>query len=122
MIPGVLGSRLEREDGTEAWPGNIGKLVFSRYETLAMRINEDTLNTSPNGLQPARIFDKAAGQQYYSRIIEVLQGPEGYRRGTPGVQGDQVVIAGSGGARSDRSKAPVSAFRPAQRVFLLRKP
>ena len=88
LIPGVLGSRLKRKDGTEAWPGSIGNLLLSRYQDLAMRIDGDTLQARPGGLEPGALFDNAAGRQYYSRIIELLEGPGGYRRGTPGVAPD----------------------------------
>ena len=88
LIPGVLGSRLEQGDGREVWPGGIGSLLLSRYQNLAMPIDEDTLEAGPGGLKPGGLFDKAAGRQYYSRIIDVLEGPGGYRRGTPGVTPD----------------------------------
>ncbi|TCO77853.1 esterase/lipase family protein [Chromatocurvus halotolerans] len=88
LIPGVLGSRLKREDGTEAWPGSIGKLLVSRYQDLAMPIDEDTLQPHPGSLEPGALFDKAAGREYYSRIIKLLEGPGGYRRGAAGVAPD----------------------------------
>ena len=88
LIPGVLGSRLEDGDGREAWPGGIGSLIMSRYQNLAMPIDTETLEPGRGGLKPGGLFDKAAGRQYYSRILEVLEGPGGYRRGTPGIKPD----------------------------------
>lgn len=85
IIPGVLGSRLAKRDtGEELWPGRTRKLLTSRYLELALRIDPQTLEPIDDGLVASGLFDAAAGQDFYRRIIEVLQTAGGYRHGTPG--------------------------------------
>jgi pimeloyl-ACP methyl ester carboxylesterase len=85
LIPGVLGSRLTRgAGGMEAWPGGTRKLLTSGYHELALRIDPATLEPIDDGLVPSGLFDAAAGQDFYGRIVETLTGVGGYELARPG--------------------------------------
>jgi pimeloyl-ACP methyl ester carboxylesterase len=85
LIPGVLGSRLTRgAGGTEAWPGGTRKLLTSGYHELALRIDPDTLEPLDDGLVASGLFDAAAGQDFYRRIVQTLTGAAGYELAKPG--------------------------------------
>jgi pimeloyl-ACP methyl ester carboxylesterase len=85
IVPGVLGSRLaERETGEELWPGRTRKLLTSSYLELALRIDPETLEPIDDGLVATGLFDGAAGQDFYGKIVAVLQEAGGYRRGKAG--------------------------------------
>jgi pimeloyl-ACP methyl ester carboxylesterase len=85
LIPGLLGSRLAREDtGVELWPGGTRKLLTSDYEDLALRIDPETLEPIDDGLVPSGIFEGAAGKDFYRRLIQELRQAGGYRLVRPG--------------------------------------
>jgi pimeloyl-ACP methyl ester carboxylesterase len=85
LIPGLLGSRLARaRDGVEIWPGGVGKLLTSDYTELALRIDPGTLEPLDDGLVPGGIFEGAAGQDFYQRIMQELREAGGYRIMGPG--------------------------------------
>ncbi len=85
VIPGVLGSRLaERDTGREVWPGSTRQLLTSRYRHLALPIDPDTLEPLDDGLVATELFDRAAGQDFYRRILRKLQSDGGYQPGIPG--------------------------------------
>jgi pimeloyl-ACP methyl ester carboxylesterase len=85
LIPGLLGSRLVRAtNGVEAWPGGARKLLTSDYLNLALRIDPDTLEPVDDGLVPGRLFDGAAGRDFYQRIVRELRVAGGYRLAQPG--------------------------------------
>lgn len=85
LIPGVLGSRLTRGvGGAEAWPGSTRKLLTSRYSELALRVDPETLEPLDDGLVASGLFDAAAGQDFYGRIVRELSESSGYQIATPG--------------------------------------
>ena len=84
LIPGVLGSRLTRADGTEAWPGSTRKLLTSGYLELALRIDPETLEPVDDGLVATGLFDAAAGQDFYGKIVRTLTGVGGFELAQPG--------------------------------------
>lgn len=85
IIPGILGSRLaDRETGKEAWPGSTGRLLTSDYLELALRIDPVTLEPLDDGRVASGLFDKAAGLDFYGRIVQALQQAGGYSPGEPG--------------------------------------
>jgi len=90
LIPGILGSRLARADtGEERWPGSTRKLLTSGYLDLTLRIDPKTLEPLDDGLVPSGLFDAAAGQDFYRRIVRELREGGGYRlseAGQPVVQ------------------------------------
>ncbi|GJM09359.1 MAG: hypothetical protein DHS20C11_16350 [Lysobacteraceae bacterium] len=86
LVHGILGARLaDSESGKEAWFGSLGRLAFSNYSELALSIDPDTLEPVPSGLQTSGLADKAAGQDYYGNVIEILKTAGGYEQGEPGV-------------------------------------
>ena len=84
LIPGILGTRLHDAAGREIWPGSTWKLLTSRYPELALAIEPRSLQPVADELLPAGLFEKAAGKQYYSRILQVLESAGGYAAGTAG--------------------------------------
>lgn len=85
VIPGMLGSRLARRDtGEEVWPGSSGKLLTSRYEELALRIDPQTLEPIDDGLAPSGLFEEAAGRDFYGKLLRLLREVGGYLPSDPG--------------------------------------
>ncbi|MBT8443058.1 MAG: alpha/beta fold hydrolase [Gammaproteobacteria bacterium] len=86
LIHGVLGSRLSDKDtGEEAWPGSIRDIAFSSYQSLRLDIDPETLTALPSRLQVSGITDRAAGRDFYGRIIDVLREAAGYSLSEPGI-------------------------------------
>jgi pimeloyl-ACP methyl ester carboxylesterase len=87
LIPGLMGSRLARADnGQELWPGGTRKLLTSGYEDIALRIDPETLEPIDDGLVASGLFDGAAGQDFYRRIVKELREVGGYRLSDPGTK------------------------------------
>ncbi|MFK7958558.1 MAG: hypothetical protein AB8B96_20870 [Lysobacterales bacterium] len=85
LIHGILGSKLRTSDTlNEIWVGRLRKLLFSNYSDLALKIDPDTLQPVADGLEPFAIFDRAAGTDFYGRVIEVLEQAGQFQRGEPG--------------------------------------
>ncbi len=85
LIHGILGSRLRTADGLqEIWVGRLRKLLFSNYSDLALTVDPATLEPVRDGLEPYAIFDRAAGTDFYGRVIEVLTEAGKFERGEPG--------------------------------------
>lgn len=84
VIPGLLGSRLSDEaTGREVWPGSAWQLLFHDYESLRLEIDPGTLEPLPDRHRPDGITDRAAGRDFYGRVLEVLEDAGGYRRAEP---------------------------------------
>lgn len=77
LVHGVLGARLrDRASGREVWPGSLARLAFSDYRELVLApAGED------ERLQPAGLFDAAAGRDFYGAILRTLEQAGGYARG-----------------------------------------
>jgi len=85
LIPGALGSRLAHADsGQEVWPGQFWKLLFADYSELALQIDPETLEPLDDELVVSGLTDKAAGREFYSEILRVLEDYGGYRRAIAG--------------------------------------
>ncbi len=77
VIPGILGSTLQRSDGTEVWPGGFWNLVSGhRLETLALSI---TPEGEAEPLTVGDLFHEAVGRDFYRNLTRTLTGPGGYR-------------------------------------------
>lgn len=86
LIHGLLGARLtDSESGREVWPGSFWKVLLSRYAEAALPIDPDTLLPAPDTLQASSLFDASVGNDYFKRILYVLETAGGYQQGTPGV-------------------------------------
>ena len=85
VIPGLLGSRLvDADTGRETWPGSYWRLLFGSYEALRLDIDPATLEPRPDRHRPGGITDRAAGRDFYGRVLAVLEEAGGYTRAAPG--------------------------------------
>lgn len=85
LIHGIMGARLSDENsGKEVWYGNALRLVTSNYSDVALQINPATLEPLPSTLVPSGLAERAAGRDYYGRILETLEKAGRYRRTVPG--------------------------------------
>ncbi len=85
LIHGILGSRLSDSDtGREVWPGSTWRLLTHDYRDLTLQIDPATLEPEPGQLRVTGITDRAAGRDFYGKIMQVLSEAGGYVRGTPG--------------------------------------
>lgn len=88
VIHGALGGRLSDSAlPREVWPGPLRRLLFSDYESLELPIDPQTLEPAASDLSVSGITDKAAGKDFYGRILRVLEEAGGYE---PGVLGQPV--------------------------------
>ena len=87
VVHGVLGARLLRaEDGREVWPGGLWRLMTHDYADLALPIDPETLEPSPDGIEAYSFFDRAAGADFYGELLTTLNGPGGYVADDSGAQ------------------------------------
>ncbi len=84
LVHGAFGSRLADARGRERWPGNWLRLLFDRYESLALPLDPVRLQPRDDGLRATDIFAGAGGTDFYGRILNTLEGAGRYRRGRPG--------------------------------------
>lgn len=85
LIHGIMGSRLEdSETGQEIWYGGIGRLLFSDYRDLALRIDPKTLQPEPSSLAPYALAEQAAGKDFYGSITRTLEHAGRYQKAQPG--------------------------------------
>ena len=84
VIPGILGSRLRRHDGTEIWPGSTWSLLFGHKEQLALSIDPKTLEPIDDGVEANGLFESALGNDFYGEILRTLENFGHYERGFPG--------------------------------------
>ncbi|MFK8050736.1 MAG: hypothetical protein AB8B81_20090 [Halioglobus sp.] len=93
FVHGTLGSRLvHTSTGEEAWPGSLRNILFSDYRSIRLDINADTLYPQSSGFETSGIAERAAGRDFYGRILKTLRGPGGYTRGNlgePAKRGDK---------------------------------
>lgn len=86
VIHGTLGGRLkDSATGDEQWPGSLGKVLFSDYQTLRLEIDPDTLQPLPSSLVTGGIAEGVVGVDFYGRIISTLEDIAGYRSSVPGM-------------------------------------
>lgn len=73
LIHGILGSKLRNiETKQEIWPGNVRKLVFSKYKDLAYEVDENSLEPKQNYQEAHSIMDTISGFGVYQEIIDTL--------------------------------------------------
>jgi pimeloyl-ACP methyl ester carboxylesterase len=84
LIHGIMGSKLRDNNSLEElWFGNLGKLLFSNYKGIGLKIDPVTLEPIKATLVPYDIADKAAGMDFYQAIIDTLQRYAGYQLTDP---------------------------------------
>lgn len=85
VVHGFLGGRLH-DDGSdhEVWPGSTWNLLFGDHQALALDIDPDTLEPVPDDYRVSGITDRAAGRDFYGRLVEVLRDAGGYTRAEAG--------------------------------------
>lgn len=90
FIHGTLGSRLVHSaTGEEAWPGSLSNILFSDYRSIRLDIDADTLNPDSSEFETAGITERAAGKDFYGRILATLREPGGYAQGKLGTAASQ---------------------------------
>lgn len=73
LIHGVLGSKLRFKDSKQSiWPGNLSKLAFSKYKSLAYEIDNITIEPRQNKQEAYSIMDTISGFDVYQEIIDTL--------------------------------------------------
>lgn len=73
LTHGILGSKLRYKNSKqEIWPGNVSKLVFSKYKNLAFEIDNVTIEPRQNGQEAYSIMDTISGFSVYQEIIDTL--------------------------------------------------
>ena len=79
VVHGILGARLQRAmDGREVWPGGFWRLLTHDYRDLALPINPESLEPVDDGITAYDFFDRAAGADFYGKLLATLNGPGGY--------------------------------------------
>ena len=85
FVHGTLGSRLiDSETGQEAWPGSLRKILFSDYRAIRLDIDGSTLTPMPSKYINGGIAERAAGKDFYGRILRTLEQAGGYQPGEVG--------------------------------------
>jgi pimeloyl-ACP methyl ester carboxylesterase len=73
LTHGILGSKLRYKNSKlEIWPGNVSKLVFSKYKNLAYQIDDTTIEPIQKNHEAHSIMDSISGFSIYQEIIDTL--------------------------------------------------
>jgi len=80
VIPGIMGSRLiDPETEQELWPGSLFSLLTgSRFDELALPVAAGSHWGPARPLAPGALFFDMAGQDFYQKLVQTLNGPGGY--------------------------------------------
>ena len=85
VIPGAYGSLLrEARSGREIWPGPAWRVLFSRYETLAVAFDEDSLEPVAGAVEAPSVLPERLGKDFYGELLRTLERYGGYERCSPG--------------------------------------
>jgi hypothetical protein len=80
LTHGILGSKLRsKKSKIEIWPGNVSKLVFSKYKDLAYDIDNITIEPLQKNQEAHSIMDTISGFSIYQEIIDTLVQHGGYQ-------------------------------------------
>lgn len=86
VVHGILGARLRNKTTEkEEWPGNLLDIMFGSYESVALPINLETLQPLESDLEAHAIFDRAAGRDFYGRLLNTLEEAGGFQQSQPGI-------------------------------------
>lgn len=86
LVHGAFGARLMQPDGEEVWPGGLGRLLFDEYRDIQLEPDPITLLPRVDNLAVNGVTGSVAGQDYYQRILDVLQTVGRYERTLPGTE------------------------------------
>lgn len=89
LVHGAFGARLSGPDGTELWPGKLSRLLFADYKEIALQPDPSSLAPKPDQLVVSGVTDSVVGQDYYQRILNVLETVGGYQRSEVGEPPDK---------------------------------
>lgn len=93
FIHGTYGARLRRRGtGREVWPGGMADLLLKDYGFLAVPLDPETALPVADDIEAYRVFDAAAGVQFYGSVLEMLRRAGRYvptRPGTPATPGER---------------------------------
>jgi hypothetical protein len=85
VIPGSYGSLLrDARSGREIWPGPGWRLLFSRYEDLAVSFDEETLEPVESAVESPGVLWERLGQDFYGELLRTLERHGGYQHCRPG--------------------------------------
>jgi pimeloyl-ACP methyl ester carboxylesterase len=80
LTHGILGSKLRYKNSKlEIWPGNVSKLVFSKYKDLAYDIDDVDIEPLQKNQEAHSIMDTISGFSIYQEIIDTLVQHGGYQ-------------------------------------------
>jgi pimeloyl-ACP methyl ester carboxylesterase len=85
FVHGAFGSRLRnRRNGREIWPQDLGDLLVSSFDQLALPIDPETGDAAPDDIVADDLFEHAGMVEFYGSLVTMLVEAGGYRRAIPG--------------------------------------
>lgn len=88
VIHGFMGSRLRYKKRQETiWPPDVGKILSFETYSLALPIDEKTLQPMPSAIEPFELFDHLAGIDFYRRLTTTLEKLGRFHPSQPGQKG-----------------------------------
>jgi pimeloyl-ACP methyl ester carboxylesterase len=91
VIPGTLGSRLDRRDGTEVWPGSTLHLLAGSKSDLELPFDPVSLQPGDDGLEASGLFEGVLNADFYGAILQTLRASGGFVPGRLGEHADPRV-------------------------------
>ena len=85
FVHGAFGSRLrDRRSGEEIWPKDLGDLLVSSFDRLALPLDPETGDAAPDDTYADDLFEHAGTVEFYGSLVTMLVEAGGYRREVPG--------------------------------------
>jgi len=85
FVHGAFGSRLRnRRTGREIWPQDLGDLLVSSFDGLALPLVPETGDAAPDDIVAGDLFEDAGTVEFYGSLVTMLVRAGGYRRESPG--------------------------------------
>jgi len=85
FVHGAFGSRLRnRRTGREIWPQDLGELLVSNFDALALPLDPDTGDAAPDEIVADDLFEQVGTVEFYGSLVTMLVEAGGYRREIPG--------------------------------------
>lgn len=84
LIHGISGSKIRnKESNEELWPGGAFRLLFSSYDSLRLKIDENRLEPVSDDQEAYALVDGLGGEDYYHKIVSTLTDIGGYSITSP---------------------------------------